>query len=311
MLLEVKSLSIFFKGIPFVDNLNIHIRKGEILSFVGESGSGKTLSALAILNLLPEHFEAKGEILFADDEFGKVNLLELPLDKVNRIRGRKISIVFQDPTSSLNPVIKVGEQIGEVLTNHLSISKSQAKLKTLSILEKLKIPHVVNSYPHQLSGGMKQRVMIAIAIACEPELIIADEPTTALDVTVQEEILDLLYYLVKNQGKSMLLISHDINIVSEYADRVVIMYAGRVLEEGTVEEIYWNPLHPYTKALLGCIPSDGKGIRGIRGSIPNLRELPQGCIFSPRCDYAKELCLRERPNYIRLSNERGVRCFLY
>lgn len=309
MFLNVKDLNIFYKDIAYLEDINFHIKKGEILSFVGESGSGKSLTALSLLNLLPEYFKVKGEIIFRDSEKGELDLLKLPQQEIIKLRGRKISIIFQDPTSSLNPVMKVGEQISEVLINHLKLSKVQAKEKTLSILERLKISHSINSYPHQLSGGMRQRIMIAMAIACEPELIIADEPTTALDVTVQEEILDLLYYLVKNHEKSMLLISHDINIVSEYADRVVVIYAGRIMEEGTVEEIHKNPLHPYTKALLNCIPSKGGIIRGIPGNIPSLRELPKGCIFSPRCEVKREICSKESPKYVRLSEDRGVRCF--
>lgn len=310
MLLKVKNLNIFYRDIAYLEDINFHIKKGEILSFLGESGSGKSLTALSILRLLPEYFSAKGEILFRDNESGELDILRISNSNINKIRGKKISMIFQDPTASLNPVIKVGDQISEVLTNHLKISKKQAKEKTELILEKLKIAHVINSYPHQLSGGMRQRIMIAMAIACEPELIIADEPTTALDVTVQEEILDLLYFLIKSEGKSMILISHDINIVSEYADRIIVIYAGRMMEEGKVTDIYANPLHPYTKALLNCLPTEGGKIIGIPGNIPSMKALPKGCVFSPRCESKKEICTLESPKYIKLNEDRGVRCFI-
>jgi len=305
VLLYVKGLNVFYRNIVYLEDINFQVNKGEIFSLVGESGSGKSLTALTLINLLPEYFKAEGIV-----EFNGTEILNLPSYQLEKIRGRKISIIFQDPTTSLNPLIKVGNQIAEMLIHHLNISKKEALKKTESILERLKIPHTINSYPHQLSGGMRQRIMIAMAIACEPELIIADEPTTALDVTVQEEILDLLYYLVKNENKSLILITHDMNIVSEYADRVIVMYAGRIMEEGKVEEVYNNPYHPYTKALLSCIPSEKCEITGIPGNIPNLKSLPKGCIFNPRCKYKKEICSKEIPAYIKVSDDRYVRCFL-
>lgn len=305
MLLQVKELNVYYGNTAYLEDINFYIKKGEIFSIVGESGSGKTLTGLSLINLLPDNFQIKGEIIFEERD-----ILKLSFNDLRKIRGRKISIIFQDPTTSINPVIKVGEQVAEMFVHHLKISKKEAIEKTASIFEKLKILHTLNCYPHQLSGGMRQRVMIAMAISCNPELIIADEPTTALDVTVQEEILDLLYYIVKNQGKSMILISHDMNIIAEYADRVMVMYAGRVLEEGKVEDVYKNPVHPYTKALLECIPS-GKGeIRGIPGSIPAMKSLPTGCIFNPRCEYKKQLCVKKPPQYIKVNEDHYVRCFL-
>lgn len=304
MLLYVKGLNVFYRNIVYLEDINFQVNKGEIFSLVGESGSGKSLTALTLINLLPEYFKAEGIV-----EFKGTEILNLPSYQLEKIRGRKISIIFQDPTTSLNPLIKVGTQIAEMLIHHLNISKNEALKKTESILEKLKIPHTINSYPHQLSGGMRQRIMIGMAIACEPELIIADEPTTALDVTVQEEILDLLHYLVKSENKSLILITHDMNIVSEYADRVIVMYAGRIMEEGKVEDVYNNPYHPYTKALLSCIPSAKGEIMGIPGNIPNLKSLPKGCVFNPRCKYKKEICSKEIPAYRKVSEDRYVRCF--
>lgn len=305
MLLQVKELNVYYGNIAYLEDINFYIKKGEIFSIVGESGSGKTLTGLSLINLLPDNFQIKGEILFEERD-----ILKLSFNDLQKIRGRKISIIFQDPTTSINPVIKVGEQVAEMFVHHLKLSKKEAIEKTASIFENLKILHTLNCYPHQLSGGMRQRVMIAMSISCNPELIIADEPTTALDVTVQEEILDLLYYLVKNQEKSMILISHDMNIIAEYADRVMVMYAGRVLEEGKVEDVYKNPVHPYTKALLECIPSGKGGIKGIPGSIPSMKSLPMGCIFNPRCENKKQLCLKGSPKYIKVNEDHYVRCFL-
>lgn len=305
MLLKVEKLNVYYKNLPYLENINLHLNKGEIFSIVGESGSGKTLTGLSLINLLPEHFSARGRIIFD----GK-NILDLSHSQIRQIRGKRISIIFQDPTTSLNPVMKVGNQIAEMLICHFNLSKKEALDKTLAILERLKISHTINSYPHQLSGGMRQRTMIAMAIACDPELIIADEPTTALDVTVQEEILDLLFYLVKNDGKSLILISHDINIVSEYADRIMIMYAGRILEEGKVKDVYENPSHPYTKALLRCIPSASGIIKGIPGNIPSMKALPSGCIFHPRCENKKSLCSQDIPEYKKVSEDHYVRCLL-
>lgn len=306
MLLNVENLHVYYKEIPYLEDISFQIKEGEIFSIVGESGSGKTLTGLTLINLLPEYFSAEGKVLF----LGK-NILELNKSQIRHIRGKSISIIFQDPTTSLNPVMKIGKQIAEVLICHLKISKKEALQRTFQILDKLKISHTIHFYPHQLSGGMRQRVMIAMAIACNPELIIADEPTTALDVTVQEEILDLLFHLVKNEGKSLLLISHDINIVSEYADRVMIMYAGRILEQGKVVDIYENPLHPYTKALLRCIPSEAGEIKGIPGNIPSMKSLPFGCVFSPRCEEKREICSRKIPELKKVSEDHYVRCFFH
>lgn len=303
-MLKIQNLKILYKNQPYVDDVNFHIDRGEIFSIVGESGSGKTLTGLSLLNLLPEYFKIEGSILL-----NNIDILSIPQKELLKIRGRKISLIFQDPTTSLNPVMKVGYQVAEMLIHHLNLSKKEAMIKTEDVFKKFKISHIINSYPHQLSGGMRQRVMIAMAIACDPEVIVADEPTTALDVTVQEEILDLLYFLVKTEWKSLLLITHDINIVGEYADRVMVLYAGKVMEMGKVEEILRNPVHPYTEALIECMPQEGKKIKSIPGSVPDLRKLPPGCVFHPRCQYKKEQCLKQLPPLIQLSQDHLVRCF--
>lgn len=304
MLLNVNNLNILYKDFLYVEDLNFFIKKGEIFSIVGESGSGKTITGLSIVKLLPDYFKIEGKIFFEDRDISKLSEREF-----TKIRGKKISFIFQDPMASLNPVIKIGFQVAEMLIHHYNVSKKEALEKTAEIFKKFKLHHVINSYPHELSGGMRQRVMIAMAIACEPEFIIADEPTTALDVTIQEEILDLLYCLVKEEGKALLLITHDINILGEYADRVMVMYAGRIMEMGSVEEIFRKPLHPYTKALLNCIPTEDKKVTGIPGQIPELKKLPTGCVFHPRCEYKKEPCMTENPLLKEVSPFHWVRCF--
>ncbi len=304
MTLLVQNLSIFFKNSIFIEDINFQVDKGEIFSIVGESGSGKSLTALSIINLLPDFFTVKGEIFFQDK-----NLFSLGHEELRKIRGRHISMIFQDPMVSLNPVLKSGFQVAEPLMYHFKMPKKEALDKARELFEKFKIFHVFESYPHQLSGGMRQRVMIAMAVACGPDLILADEPTTALDVTVQEEILDSLHYLVKTERKSLILITHDINILGEYADSVMVMYAGRIMEKGRVEKVYKNPLHPYTKALLECIPSEDKKFSGIPGNVPDLKNLPSGCVFHPRCSIKKEHCLTNVPALIEKQPGHWVRCF--
>lgn len=306
MLLQVQNLSIFYKNSLIIDNINFSIEKSEIFSIVGESGSGKTLTGLSIINLLPDFFRINGRLIFQGKDILKLNSSE-----IRKLRGREISCIFQDPMASLNPVLKVGYQVAEMLIYHYQISKKEAFEKTKELFEKLKISHIFNSFPHQLSGGMRQRVMIAMAVVCEPKLIIADEPTTALDVTVQEEILDLLYLLVKQEHRSLILITHDINIVGEYADRVMVLYAGRIMEMGSTEEIFKNPLHPYTKALLNCLPRVGKKIEGIPGNVPDLKNLPKGCVFYPRCSYKRNDCIREPLDLHEVTSGHMVRCLLY
>ncbi|MGB9711381.1 MAG: ABC transporter ATP-binding protein [Thermodesulfovibrio sp.] len=306
VLLQAQNLRIVYKNSTIIDDINFYVDKGEIFSIVGESGSGKTLTGLSIINLLPDYFSIDGKLIFKGE-----NILNFSLSQIQKIRGKHISCIFQDPMVSLNPVIKVGYQVAEMFIYHYKLPKKEAMEKTNKIFNELKIAHIINNYPHQLSGGMRQRVMIAMAIACEPELIIADEPTTALDVTVQEEILDLLYYLVKEKGRAMILITHDMNILGEYADRVMVMYAGRIMEMGHVEEIFKHPLHPYTKALLDCLPAEGKKIEGIPGHVPNIKNLPHGCVFYPRCKYKSKECSLEPPCLREVSPGHLIRCFLH
>ncbi|WP_353684041.1 ABC transporter ATP-binding protein [Thermodesulfovibrio sp. 3907-1M] len=306
MLLQVQNLRTFYKNAAIIDDINFHVKKGEIFSIVGESGSGKTLTGLSIINLLPDYFRVTGRLIFKNTD-----ILALDSSQIRKIRGKEISCIFQDPMVSLNPVLKAGYQVAEMFIYHFNMSEKEAIKRTEQIFNELKIAHIINNYPHQLSGGMRQRVMIAMAIACEPELIIADEPTTALDVTVQEEILDLLYFLIKEKEKAMILITHDMNILGEYADRMMVMYAGRIMEMGDVEEIFKNPLHPYTRALLDCMPVEGKKIEGIPGSVPDLKNLPQGCVFYPRCKYKGKECRVEPPSLREVAPGHLVRCFLH
>ncbi|HHW20223.1 MAG TPA: ABC transporter ATP-binding protein [Thermodesulfovibrio thiophilus] len=306
MLLQVQNLSIQYKNSTYIDNVNFHINTGEIFSIVGESGSGKTLTGLSIINLLPDYFLINGKLIFKNQ-----NILTLSYNEIINIRGRQIACIFQDPMASLNPVLKIGYQVAEMFIYHNKLSKKEALEQTKQLLQKFKIAHTINSYPHELSGGMRQRVMIAMAVACEPDLIIADEPTTALDVTVQEEILDLLYLLVKKENRALILITHDINILGEYADRVMVMYAGRIMEMASVEEIFKNPLHPYTRALLDCVPGEKKKIEGIPGNVPDFKQLPQGCVFHPRCKYTGKDCINKSPSLYEVAPGHMVSCFLH
>lgn len=306
MLLQVQNLNIQYKNLTYIDNVNFHINTGEIFSIVGESGSGKTLTGLSIINLLPDYFLINGKLIFKNQ-----NILTLSYNEIINIRGRQIACIFQDPMASLNPVLKIGYQVAEMFIYHNKLSKKEALEQTKQLLQKFKIAHTINSYPHELSGGMRQRVMIAMAVACEPDLIIADEPTTALDVTVQEEILDLLYLLVKKENRALILITHDINILGEYADRVMVMYAGRIMEMASVEEIFKNPLHPYTRALLDCVPGEKKKIEGIPGNVPDFKQLPQGCVFHPRCKYTGKDCINKSPSLYEVAPGHMVSCFLH
>nr|WP_274703117.1 ABC transporter ATP-binding protein [Thermodesulfovibrio thiophilus] len=305
-MLQVQNLSIQYKNSTYIDNVNFHINTGEIFSIVGESGSGKTLTGLSIINLLPDYFLINGKLIFKNQ-----NILTLSYNEIINIRGRQIACIFQDPMASLNPVLKIGYQVAEMFIYHNKLSKKEALEQTKQLLQKFKIAHTINSYPHELSGGMRQRVMIAMAVACEPDLIIADEPTTALDVTVQEEILDLLYLLVKKENRALILITHDINILGEYADRVMVMYAGRIMEMASVEEIFKNPLHPYTRALLDCVPGEKKKIEGIPGNVPDFKQLPQGCVFHPRCKYTGKDCINKSPSLYEVAPGHMVSCFLH
>lgn len=310
-IIDIRGLSIYFKTDkkPFkvVSNISFNIKRSEVFGLVGESGCGKTLTALSILGILPHNAYAEGEILFRDK-----NLLKLGKDDVRKIRGKDISIVFQEPMTSLNPVMKIGKQIAESLRAHFGITKKEALERSVELLRAVKIPYPelrIKDYPHQLSGGMRQRVMIAMAIACNPLLLIADEPTTALDVTIQSQILELLQSLRQQRQMAILLITHDLSIISEQANRCAIMYAGRIMEIADTEELFRNPLHPYTIGLLESIPTTrGVPLKPIRGFVPSPESLPEGCKFSDRCPLAKDICNLQEPDLFEVSKNHFLRC---
>lgn len=314
-ILEVNHLSTSFysekkEGVA-VDDVSFYVNRGEILGIVGESGSGKSVTVMSVMRLIkgPKGVIKNGEILFNGEDLLKKNKKEM-----QSIRGKRISMIFQEPMTSLNPVITVGEQIAEVLRKHEKMNRKDAWNRTRELLEVVHIPLAeerMKEYPHQLSGGMRQRVMIAMALACNPDLLIADEPTTALDVTIQSQILELLKELQKKYNMSIILITHDMGVVAEYADRILVMYAGRVAESGTTEEILNDPKHPYTQALIEAIPKlteEQEQLIPIPGNIPNIYRLPRGCNFCGRCRYADELCSTEKPKPV-YTGERMVSCF--
>lgn len=317
-LLEVKDLKVEFfteEGkLPAIDNLSISINEGETLGVVGESGCGKSITALAIMRLLSSPGKiTEGEILFKGQD-----LVKLREDEIRKVRGNDIAMIFQEPMTSLNPVITIGKQIIEVITTHnKNISKKEAKEKAIEMLKLVKIPMAekrVNEYPHQLSGGMRQRVMIAIALACNPELLICDEPTTALDVTIQSQILKLINSLKKKTNSSVIMITHDMGVISQMADNVVVMYAGEAVEYTSVRELFRNQLHPYTTGLINSIPrlnEEVEELEVIEGMVPLLSELPKGCLFNTRCKYTKDICREKRPDLIEFKENHKVRCWKY
>ncbi len=314
-LLRIEDLEIYLKrrknDLKIVSSLNITVRSGETFSIVGESGSGKTLTALSIMGILPANMYARGRIFYKGRD-----LLTLSGEEMRRLRGKDISMIFQEPMTSLNPVLTVGYQIGEVFMAHEGLSRSQAILKAIELMRLVNIPSPekrVKDYPHQLSGGLRQRVMIAMAIAMKPSLLIADEPTTALDVTIQAQILSLLWKLQKEYDLSVLLITHDLGVVRQHSDRVAIMYAGTIMEMAPAEEIFMNPLHPYTVGLMGSVPEfeDGRRqeLRPIKGFIPSLDVLPMGCRFSDRCPIVSSICMGSEPVLEEVSRGHYVRCY--
>jgi peptide/nickel transport system ATP-binding protein len=304
-LLEITDLQIHFRtpdGVNrAVDGVSFHVEAGETLAIVGESGCGKSVTAMSMLRLIPEPpGKIAGSIRFEGRE-----LLKLSEREMRQIRGNEISMIFQEPMTSLNPVLNVGRQIGETLRLHQGLSRSEAEAKAVEMLQLVGIPEPqrrVREYPHQLSGGMRQRVMIAIALACNPKLLIADEPTTALDVTIQAQILGLMRDLKHRVGAAIVLITHDLGVVAEVAERVVVMYAGRKVEEATVGNLFRNPRHPYTQGLLGSVPKLGSSLEGVEerlaeipGLVPSLKQKIPGCVFASRCAAATELCTKVAP----------------
>jgi oligopeptide transport system ATP-binding protein len=317
-LLEVKNLEVNFKTyggeVKAVRDVSFHIDKGEVLAIVGESGSGKSVTVQTIMGLIPTPpgKVKNGEVLFQDKDLLKISRREM-----QKIKGSKISMVFQDPMTSLNPTMKIGKQIEEGLLIHQKLGKTEAKEKAVEMIKLVGIPNPeerYSQYPHEFSGGMRQRAMIAIALACNPELLIADEPTTALDVTIQAQVLDLMKDLQKKTNTSIILITHDLGVVAETAQRVIVMYAGMMIESGTVAEIFDNPKHPYTWGLLESIPDtdspDKKRLVPIEGSPPDLFSPPKGCPFAPRCKYAMEICLQEMPPSFGEENGHQAKCWL-
>lgn len=316
-ILEVKNLHTYFYTdsgvVKSVDGVDIELREGATLGIVGESGSGKSVTALSVMGLLmgTTGKVAEGEILFE----GK-DLTKLSDEERRKMRGEKISMIFQEPMTSLNPVMKIGDQITECILQHNNISKQEAKDKAIEMLKRTGIPRVeriVNEYPFQLSGGQRQRVMIAMALVCMPKILIADEPTTALDVTIQAQILDLMNHLKKMYGTSILFITHDLGVVAEVCDDVVVMYCGRVVEKGNVYDIFEKPSHPYTEGLLNSIPKLGdlvEELESIPGNVPNPKYMPEGCKFAPRCKYAFNKCKEQEPGFYDLGGGHVSRCWL-
>ncbi|KGP91488.1 peptide ABC transporter ATP-binding protein [Pontibacillus chungwhensis BH030062] len=318
-LLEVEDLHVSFKTyggeVQAVRGVNFHVNKGEVLAIVGESGSGKSVTAKTIMGLLPKKVSriSSGVVTFEEDD-----LLTYSKKEMQKVKGSKISLISQDPMTSLNPTMKIGHQIDESLKLHTDLSKMERKSRVLELLTLVGIPNVeerYSQYPHELSGGMRQRVLIAVALACEPQLIIADEPTTALDVTIQAQILDLLKDLQQRLDTSILIITHDLGVVAEVAQRVAVMYAGVVVESGSVEEIFANPNHPYTWGLLGSIPKqrqDGARERliPIEGTPPDLFSPPKGCPFAARCEYAMDICVEKMPDSTYLTTDHASKCWL-
>ena len=311
-LLSVTNLRTVFGPVVAVDEVSFEVRTGETLGLVGESGSGKSVTAFSIIRLVQEPgIITGGRILFQGRD-----LLALPENDMRHVRGAGIGFVFQEPMAALNPVMRVGAHIAEALTVHGLASRSEARQRAIELLRAVKITDPdkrVDDYPHQLSGGMRQRVMMAIALACKPPLVIADEPTTALDVTVQAQILELLRDMKREFNLSLLLITHDLGVIAETADRVAVMYAGRIVEQGPVRQIFRNPQHPYTRGLLASIPGGAVGsrLKAIEGTVPNLAHLPKGCAFEPRCGERIGVCAEAVPAEFMLEAEHSARCHLH
>lgn len=315
-ILKIEDLEISFstgkKEIKTVDGVSLSLKKGETIGVVGESGSGKSVTALSILRLL----DKGGKIVNGQIYFKGNNLTEIDMREMRSIRGNEISMIFQEPMTSLNPVYTIGQQIRETIKVHKTPNKVNSNERGIELLKLVGIPSPkerMNQYPHELSGGMRQRVMIAMALACNPDLLIADEPTTALDVTIQAQILDLINKLQNELGMSVFMITHDLGVVAETCDKVAVMYGGQVVEFQDVHTLFDEPKHPYTVGLLNSIPRydiDVDELQPIKGSVPNADEMPKGCRFAPRCEFATELCHQRLPTLERL-NSGNVRCWIY
>jgi oligopeptide/dipeptide ABC transporter ATP-binding protein len=317
-LLNVRDLETIFKTeegtVRAVDKVSLSIDEGETVGIVGESGCGKSATALSIMGLIPS---PPGKVIGGEILFKGRDLMAMSEANMRRIRGNEISMIFQEPMTSLNPVYTVGDQIMETVALHQKLSKADASDKTIEMLRLVGIPspeNRVDDYPHQMSGGMRQRVMIAMALACKPSLLIADEPTTALDVTIQAQILELMGRLKGELKTAILLITHDLGVVAATAARVIVMYAGRIVEIGAVASLFADPLHPYTEGLMLSIPhvsENRRRLHVIRGMVPNPLNMPEGCAFHPRCELAKDICRHKQPELVKLSNGRQVRCWRY
>jgi len=314
-LLKIQGLKTYFfthEGtVKAVDNVNITIKKGETLGLVGESGCGKSVTALSIMRLIPS---PPGKIVDGKIFFQGKNLLEIQEKEMRRIRGGKISMIFQEPMTSLDPMFTIGQEIIEIIKLHQGLKKEEAKKKAIESLKIVGMPDPekrINEYPHELSGGMRQRAMIAMALSCNPSLLIADEPTTALDVTIQAQILRLIEELKEKFEASVLMITHDLGVIAKTCDNVAVMYAGHIVEQTDVKTLFRNPLHPYTKGLIKSIPRldiDTKKLDIIKGSVPNLLDIPTGCPFHPRCEYCTEFCKIDNPELYEVEKNHLLRC---
>jgi peptide/nickel transport system ATP-binding protein len=297
-----------------VDGVSIHVNKGEIFGLVGESGSGKTMTALSIMRLVPS---PPGRIVSGQIILDGADIISLREKEMLAIRGKKVSMVFQDPLVSLNPIMRVGDQISETVKFQMHLDKSQAQTRTIELLQSVGIPEAqvrARQYPFEMSGGMRQRIMIALALSCSPTLLIADEPTTNLDVTIQAQILELLRKITREFNTSIMLITHSMGIVAWLCDRVGVMYAGKIVEQGKTKDVFRNPMHPYTQALLKAIPKtadSSESLYSIQGDVPNMITVPSGCRFNPRCEFAKEICRSREPQLVEIERDHFVRCLMY
>ena len=316
---HLKTYFYTFEGVAkAVDDVSLFMDEGETLGLVGESGCGKSVTAQSIIRLIPE---PPGKIVQGTINFDNTNLLELDMKQLRKFRGNRISMIFQEPMTSLNPVFTIGNQISEMFMLHKKLNKKESWERAIEALKAVQIPAPekrVNEYPHQLSGGMRQRVMIAMALSCDPEILIADEPTTALDVTIQAQIIDLMMHLKEDFNAAIMLITHDLGVIAEIAQRVLVMYAGKVVEEGKTKDIFEEPKHPYTKGLLQSIPKLGersrkerKKLEEIKGIVPSLYELTAGCSFFPRCPEALPTCREHIPKLTTIGGFHKVSCWLY